>query len=508
MYTFEGVSRLQLLFRTPNECGVVLAMLLMLSNGVFLLALELKITRQWRRILQIVAALLVFASMVLVAKTFSRGAYLGVVVAYATLAISVAKFRKHLLGLLLAFLIVLVLTPHGLGRINTIVNVRQDLSIAHRIELWRGALAILHDFGKSGVGFPAFGEVYTAWYQAESRHEAYRTAVSDLLTIGACAGYVGLSVYIFVAFLLVCEGLCLVHITKSPLIIALVGGVIAYIVSALTSTFILRLPVALPALVLGVALIIWVLTRREAPVVNSHARAKAAFSALGLTICTSAAFGIAAKWSADAYAYRPMILPAMLNGGGKMSACLVEPRHAAPTHVAIFVEERWFLPTDARSVLCRLASAGYAVYAVRPSDFDRTGIAECTNCVGLVHARYPLPMLLMGHGEGGRIAALLADGASSDFDGLVLIGANCSWPVPRFSPLGRAKQIHCPVYILHGAKDKQADPQYAADLYRALPSSDRSVCHIYPEGDHFLIAEAADIVARVVVWVNSRDLIK
>ena len=194
---YQGHERLALWFGNPNYTGAWLVMLAVASGCLF-----------WclRRRIWLGAAFTAAVSFplyVAVGMTYSRGAYLGVAAALGGLALLRGfgswKNRRapHANSLatrvgaawlpLAFFLATLCCLPSGGKRLDSIRDMDEDLSVAHRFYLWRGGTMMISQYPLHGVGEKP-GKLYSLFYQPLGKEENYQTLLNDFLTLAAAFG--------------------------------------------------------------------------------------------------------------------------------------------------------------------------------------------------------------------------------------------------------------------------------------------------------------------------------
>lgn len=110
-----------------------------------------------RRIAALIAAGIMGVCLIL---TYSRGCYLGLLFAAAVFLVLLDR-RFLFLGILAVALCPLYLPDSVISRFTSIGNMA-DTSTSYRVGIWLGSLAMLKDFGFSGVGlgYEAYNAVY------------------------------------------------------------------------------------------------------------------------------------------------------------------------------------------------------------------------------------------------------------------------------------------------------------------------------------------------------------
>lgn len=125
--------------------------------------------------------------------TYSRGCYLGLLFAAAVFLVLLDR-RFLFLGILAVALCPLYLPQSVISRFTSIGNLA-DSSTSYRVYIWLGSLAMLRDFGLSGVGlgYDAYNEVYPFYAHhgiaAPHAHNLFLQILCD-------SGIVGLLVFL------------------------------------------------------------------------------------------------------------------------------------------------------------------------------------------------------------------------------------------------------------------------------------------------------------------------
>lgn len=143
-----------------------------------------------RRIACLLAAGIMGVCLIL---TYSRGCYLGLLGAAAIFLVLLDR-RFLFLGILAVALCPLYLPESVISRFTSIGNMA-DSSTSYRVSIWLGTLAMLRDFGFSGVGFGsmAFNTVYPNY----ALHGIYAQHAHNLFLQILCdSGIVGLLVFL------------------------------------------------------------------------------------------------------------------------------------------------------------------------------------------------------------------------------------------------------------------------------------------------------------------------
>ena len=189
-------TRVVSLFENPNMLAVFLVMIL-----PFLVALSIKAKERNARFL---TKLLIVLFLVCIIFTWSRAAWLAVILGALTFAILYSKksFRIFGVALLAVPIIPIILPTSVIERFLSISNLA-DSSIAYRIYTWKGTLGAIRDYLFCGIGYgdAAFQTVYPAYSYSgiESAPHSHSLMLQILLSMGLI-GFVIFCAAIFLNF--------------------------------------------------------------------------------------------------------------------------------------------------------------------------------------------------------------------------------------------------------------------------------------------------------------------
>ncbi len=182
------------LFENPNVLSVFLVMIFPFALSLFLLA-----KKRNEKILMFIVAI---ALVVCTVFTWSRGAWLGLILGILIFFIIYSKRTFRLFGVLfLAIPLLPIIIPDSIiNRFLSITNLL-DSSISYRIYTWKGTAAVIGDYFLSGIGFgnDAFQNVYP--YYAYSGMESAAHSHSLFLQILVATGIFGLIIFAIIIFL-------------------------------------------------------------------------------------------------------------------------------------------------------------------------------------------------------------------------------------------------------------------------------------------------------------------
>ncbi len=207
-YFHDGYQRWDFGFATPNYAGAALATLLPFawalwgSGGDF--------TRVWTRYsIQRYAGTLTRATTVLriaiefalifsLGRTYSRGAFVAIIV--AILVGWLSGVEKHVFWLWRVATAVTALALSGLLVRAAPSAAFADASVLNRGRLWSAACEMMANTPLTGWGAGESGRVYMNWYQDTDRLEGYSTTVNSYLDIGVNFGGWALWIIMFFIF--------------------------------------------------------------------------------------------------------------------------------------------------------------------------------------------------------------------------------------------------------------------------------------------------------------------
>lgn len=394
-YYFHGMPRLQWPFDSPNKLAAFIVLLLPFFI-VFIHELR-RGDRRGRMVHVGVAAGTLFAAVgtVALAATYSRGGYVAFAVGLTVLVCEGCRKTAIAAGGL--FAIALKFLPHAVER-AVALNAVQDMSIRNRLVLWKSVCEMCADNPLFGVG-RSIGEVYMAWYQPLERTQAYQTAVSDYLTLGARYGLPALLLWVSAIAFVVVGLFRRTRRMKSPFSSALAAGVLSYAVASVFSTF-YTTPVLfcffVAALLIGGSSV-----ARDGvdECVHTLRLAMGPALAVGLSIL---AVGFSSR-SPDRLRYDygrwdgvDCVTAKM--GDGEVKGVMVY----------LFDGEEQSLEAEGRQTVRALVRSGWPIVSFGVAS-DEKGLASARAAVDGISKRYGLqiPVALIGQNSGGRFAFLL-----------------------------------------------------------------------------------------------------
>lgn len=204
-YLYGGAHRLAFYFSNPNLAGALLGIILPFlwitySNGrVLLISLSISIAELG----------IAFG----IGLTYSRGAWVAWVSSLALFAVATWKVSAPKAGWTLFYVhrvIVILAVTLSTGLWNRIKESPGDLSVLHRLELWKGALQLIAASPIYGWGAGEAGLAFRHWIQSTDSYAVYGGVVNSYLHISVEYG------------LLVFAALLCIFIW--PVVIALIGN--------------------------------------------------------------------------------------------------------------------------------------------------------------------------------------------------------------------------------------------------------------------------------------------
>lgn len=178
---FEDIKmRVYSTFENPNVYGEYLILAIPIAVSLFWTEKGF-----WKKAFLLGIVAITTLAMVL---TFSRGCWLGILLALAILAVIIDR-RFIILGLIGLMCLPFVLPDTIIQRFTSIGDM-SDSSTSYRVYIWMGSLAMLKDYWFSGVGLgeTSFNTIYPLYsynnIQAPHSHNLYLQIVSQFGILG------------------------------------------------------------------------------------------------------------------------------------------------------------------------------------------------------------------------------------------------------------------------------------------------------------------------------------
>ncbi len=463
MFRYQGEERLQLWFVSPNECGVFLAVTVLVSIGIFCGCLLIK-KRYIRYTSLTLTILLILFQQLLLAGTYSRGGYLG---AFAGLFFAWLLCRKKaVLIFLLTGIFITFSIAKGGSRVGSIVRVSSDASIANRILLWRGASGIIAQNPVSGVSDA--GGLYHAWYQPLWLDEHYGGMISDPMGItvqyGVWAGMLFFAIFLLPLYF--SWRYIRLWGDYGGLFAGFAGALAGYLVSSFFSTFYMVNLICWTMIVLltivALALLILLIRKKVMPKWWDFAIPIAGALLMGSGIflwgCVENA-RLPYSWS-----YRE--LP--WQERHKSWECHAVPKSDIKGTVICMLSEKWtqdnyygdFIREFGRALL----NNGYELLVAAPRE-GRTGKKDAVEYLReAIAVRPERKIYLFGVGRQSQTAILAAAEVNAvNIAGVAAVNSPARWPFEELSPIEFINRISAPV-ILFASSGNMPDAMELAEL--------------------------------------------
>ena len=448
IYYYDGVERLRLLFDSPNKLAALVCMLIPL---VACLTCRCPL-RNWRwRMVFVVFSVICIALECILVLTYSRG---GFVAFGASVSVLVwCGFRRSSAWLCGAFGMLMLLVPKAVERAAQI-SPMSDLSIWHRLLLWKGACGISVNAFPFGVERDV-GPVFVAWYQALNKHQHYLTAVSDPLTIAARYGLPVLFALMLVASTILFASADFARRRQLAFPAALAASGISFLTAGLFSTFYTT------TLLAGCFAVIVVISSSIVLLYGRRCILSAAFKGVAVSTALCLSIGAVGVWTGGT---DPIRLDYSFLHGHDCCRVQVDASKSQGAIVYLFDKTEVSLDKEGRQSVRPVLKSGWPVIlmGVEP---DESGLQRARAALKEIEARYPLiPIRLIGQNFGGRSALILAS-ESNRVDRVASIGAFASWPIRSMSPKDSMRsKAGLRVKAINGENDWRTNPLEAAEI--------------------------------------------
>ncbi len=448
IYYYDGVERLQWLFDSPNKLA---AFVCMLFPFVVCLACRCHLRNWWWRMSFVLLSASCITLECVLAQTYSRGGFIAFGVALAVLAWCGLRKSSALLGG--SFCVLLLIVPKVAERVVQI-NPATDLSVWHRLLLWKGACGIAANAFPFGIQRDV-GSAFGAWYQALDKHQTYLTSVSDPLTIAARYGLPFLFVLLFIMLTILFSTASLARRRHLAFPAALAASGVSFLTAGLFSTFYTTIVLAVCFVVIVVISLSVLLQSGKNLFLSSMLKAFAVTTLVCLSI------GAIGTWVFKINLIR--FDYGLLDG---MDCCRVRVAagECQGLIVYLFDKTELSLEEEGRQSVRPTMKRGWPVILIGIEP-DEDGLRQTRKALGEVEMMHPkVPVRLIGQNAGGRFALILAS-ESNRVDRAVSIGAFSSWPIRTMSPADsmRSKE-HLRVKVVNGENDWRTNPQESSDI--------------------------------------------
>ena len=221
---FEDIRmRVYSTLENPNVYGEYL--LLIIPFTISLLWTE----KGWKKKLFLLVAIGIMGIALIL--TFSRGCWLGIILAIGLLAIIIDK-RFILLGIVMILLLPFFLPDTIMQRFMSIGNM-EDTSTSYRVYIWMGTIAMLKDYWISGVGMgiTSFNTIYPLYaynnIKAPHSHNLYLQIIVEY-------GIIGFIVIMGMLYHLFKTTMISMHAKKDILLAGLMSGMVGFLLQSMT----------------------------------------------------------------------------------------------------------------------------------------------------------------------------------------------------------------------------------------------------------------------------------
>ena len=389
---------------------------------------------------------------VLLAMTYSRGGYIALIA--GILFVWGLSRNKWTLSFLVSFLVIILLTANGIDRVKSI-GITEDGSISNRFLLWEGGLALIWNNMFSGVGADSVGKLYTAWYQPLSLSEAYATLINDYLTIAAAYGIFAIFAYLALILSGLWFGFRLWKTTRNPLLLSLLGAMIAYLANACFTTFYCHWKVYWLFCLLFIANTVFIGVACYLKKFRIAAKDILVPSCTALGICFAMLLGGFIVDRQIPYSIDRTICQI---DGKAIDLSKAYPRTTTKAIVVyLYSSDTDSYEKAVRRIARPLLAKGYAVFPVGVSSgLDGLQVAKSVlQDASRESAKNKCKLFLMGQGDGAKHAIVAASSLNStDLNAVVALGSPASWPFDEISPNLHVKDIKIPLLLVHDKNDE------------------------------------------------------
>ena len=221
---FEDISmRVYSTLDNPNVYGEYLILMIPMIIGL------LWTEKGWKRKSMLFISLCLCAIALIL--TFSRGCWLGIILAVAILAVIINK-KFIFLGIIMLFIMPFILPESIINRFMSIGDMG-DSSTSYRVYIWMGTLAMLKDYWLSGVGMgiTSFNTIYPIYsYNGIIAPHAHNLYLQVLVEYGI----VGFGVMAGVMFNYFKEIIISLKSKKNILLSSMMAGMFGFLLQSMT----------------------------------------------------------------------------------------------------------------------------------------------------------------------------------------------------------------------------------------------------------------------------------
>jgi hypothetical protein len=402
-FVFHGAPRWRGIWSTPNAAGALLAMIILSLVGIIGWSWKrFQESRGWAAMTGLYVSIpAIVVALILLGLTYSRGAWLAVLIGCGAVAFCGLPLRRVAWLVMMAFMGLLLILPFGMQRIESYTIVHDDLSIANRLKVWEGALQMIADHPLAGVGSGQFESVFEQDYQAFDHTAKTSTAVSDYLTVGSEHGLLVLSLILGPLLSLVILSLRLSVRTQGVVITTLTAILIGVLVTSSFSTLCIvaeyRWLSAITVLVLTGYIAMIGIREGEARQFSCYLLVQVS----KWTIATLVVLFLASMISLSFLPTRSVAFEMRVNQRPSISYRAFEPRWKTSCGIILYLADCNHAEVIAHSTVRPMAAMGWEVIPV-PESTDPALLRD------LIEALYQgspgLNLFVAGDSNGGRIA--------------------------------------------------------------------------------------------------------
>lgn len=487
IYYFEGVRRLQLMFDSPNKLAAFVCMLL--PFVVFSVARCPLRTRWWRMTFIFLGVVCLILEGALV-YTYSRGGFVAFAVSMAVLYwCGLRKWSMIMCGCLGTLLMVI---PKAVERAVE-VNPISDLSIWHRLLLWKGACGISVNAFPLGAGRDV-GPVFMAWYQALDKHQPYMTAVSDPLTVAARYGLPVLFVVLLLVLSVLFASADYARRRRFSFPAAVAASGVSFLTAGVFSTF-YTTPLLIGSFTIVVAVATTLALKMDRRCLwGALAKAFVAALSVCIVICFVGVWVVRADPIRFHYYSRE-----------DADCCCARMNGGLCRGVIVYLFDRTEISLDAegRQSVRPFLKDGWPIFVVGVEP-DADGLIRARNELRAIETKCPcVPIRLIGQNCGGRFALILAS-ESNRVDRVASIGAAATWPIRDISPVDSlCFKSNLVVKVVNGESDWHTN-QEDAMMIKQKCEMEGMACEARIEQDvgNRLDEKRSDVLSELVAWLS------
>jgi dienelactone hydrolase len=423
-------------------------MTVLLTIGIFLYCIDKKNITS--KIAAFILGCTIIYQFLLIAFTYSRGGWLALLAGLSFILIFYQK--KRMVFCMLFFLAIIIFNSNGVDRVRSI-GATNEGSIHNRLLLWSGGSGIIANNPVSGLdSIKSAGDMYTAWYQPLWLKETYIGLISDYLNIAVHYGIFALFLYFSIIFLTIFFGIKLWLEKRNMILLGVLGAIVAYLCSAVFSTFYLFFDVYwlfLALLFIAIVYVVWAFYTKTIKIRWVECSIPLSCSLLICILLLS--YGTFVNYKLPySYSYN------LYQNKGKnvqfYEACL--KKNPKAIIIYLFDSQRKNIKDEARLTIRPLLAMNYKIIAAGVD----TGFEGQKKAISLLKKimsnKTNIPVLLMGQGDGAKQAIIAASHSRlSKLSMLIALGTPATWPFEELSPELHIKNITIPLLLIHGQND-------------------------------------------------------